>query len=170
MKDFSHPGQGRADVDVNRAVESTAQVARNEWKYHAQLDLRLGADVGLIPCYEGELKQVVLNLIVNAAHAIEAAGPRPDGSLGHISIGTTRVAGMVHIVIRDDGIGMDEATSQRIFDPFFTTKEVGKGTGQGLSMAYASVVQKHGGAIRVESSPGNGTAFVVSLPAQVAAP
>ena len=164
MKDFSHPGQGRSDVDINRAVESTAQVARNEWKYHAELSLDLDADVGLVPCYEGELKQVVLNLIVNAAHAIEGAGTRQDGGLGHIRIRTTRRADAVDIAVSDDGTGMDEATQQRIFDPFFTTKEVGKGTGQGLSMAYASIVQKHGGAIRVDSAPGSGTTFTVCLP------
>jgi signal transduction histidine kinase len=167
MKDFSHPGQGRSEVDVNRAVESTAQVARNEWKYHAELSLDLSADVGLVPCYEGELKQVVLNLIVNAAHAIEAAGPRPGGGLGHIGIRTARTADGVEVAVSDDGTGMDEATQQRIFDPFFTTKEVGKGTGQGLSMAYSSIVHKHGGAIRVDSAAGAGTTFTISLPARV---
>ncbi|MEV6632018.1 ATP-binding protein [Actinoplanes sp. NPDC051470] len=167
MKDFSHPGQGRSDVDVNRAVESTSQVARNEWKYHAELSLELGDDVGLVPCYEGEFKQVVLNLIVNAAHAIEAAGPRDGGGLGHIRIRTTRRADAVEIAISDDGTGMDEATQQRIFDPFFTTKVVGKGTGQGLSMAYASIVQKHGGSIKVDSSPGTGTTFTIGLPVRV---
>jgi signal transduction histidine kinase len=167
MKDFSHPGQGRAEVDINRAVESTSQVARNEWKYHAELSLDLGADVSLVPCYEGELKQVILNLIVNAAHAVEAAGPRPGGGLGHIAIRTARTPETVEISIRDDGTGMDEATRQRIFDPFFTTKEVGKGTGQGLSMAYSSIVQKHGGAIRVDSSPGLGTTFTIELPTRV---
>ena len=167
MKDFSHPGQGRSDVDINRAVESTAHVARNEWKYHAELSLDLGDDVGLVPCYEGELKQVVLNLIVNAAHAIEAAGPRDGGGLGHIRIRTTRCADAVEIAVSDDGTGMDEETQQRIFDPFFTTKEVGKGTGQGLSMAYSSIVQKHGGSIRVDSSPGAGTTFTIALPVRV---
>ncbi|GAA2512813.1 PAS domain-containing protein [Winogradskya humida] len=169
MKDFSHPGQGRADVDINRAVESTSQVARNEWKYHAELSLDLDAGVGLVPCYEGELKQVILNLIVNAAHAVEAAGPRPGGGLGHIVISTRRSADAVEISIGDDGTGMDVATRQRIFDPFFTTKEVGKGTGQGLSMAYSSIVQKHGGAIRVESSPGKGATFIIELPIRVEA-
>jgi two-component system NtrC family sensor kinase len=168
MKDFSHPGQGRGDVDINRAVESTVQVARNEWKYHAEMDLRLADDVGLVPCYEGELKQVILNLIVNAAHAIEASGLREGGLLGHIVISTTRTADHAEITVRDDGIGMDEATRLRIFDPFFTTKEVGKGTGQGLSMAYASIVQKHGGTIGVASAPGAGTAFTLTLPTRVA--
>jgi two-component system NtrC family sensor kinase len=167
MKDFSHPGQGRSDVDLNRAVESTSQVARNEWKYHAELTLDLSPDVGLVACYEGELKQVILNLIVNAAHAVEAAGPRSGGGLGHIAIRTLRTPDTVEITIRDDGTGMDEATRQRIFDPFFTTKEVGKGTGQGLSMAYSSIVQKHGGAIRVDSSPGRGATFTIELPTRV---
>ncbi|MDY7086679.1 MAG: PAS domain S-box protein [Actinomycetota bacterium] len=164
MKDFSHPGHGRADVDVNRAVESTAQVARNEWKYHAVLSLQLGEDVGTVSCYEGELKQVILNLIVNAAHAIEAAAARREGVLGNIMIRTARTASTVEIVVSDDGTGMDENTRQRIFDPFFTTKEVGKGTGQGLSMAYASIVQKHGGTIQVDSTPGTGTTFTVAIP------
>lgn len=164
MKDFSHPGQGRSEVDLNRAVESTAHVARNEWKYHAELGLDLAEDVGLVPCYEGELKQVVLNLIVNAAHAIEAAGPRPGGGLGTIRIRTARVGDVIEIAVSDNGTGMDEETQQRIFDPFFTTKEVGKGTGQGLSMAYSSIVQKHGGAIRVDSSLGAGTTFTITLP------
>jgi two-component system NtrC family sensor kinase len=170
MKDFSHPGQGRHATDINRAIENTAQVARNEWKYHAVLDLRLGTDVGLVPCYEGELKQVILNLIVNAAHAIEAKGAHADGGLGHIEIRTARFDDHVEIAVADDGTGMDEATKQHIFDPFFTTKEVGKGTGQGLSMAYASIVQKHGGAIQVESAPGSGTKFVIILPAHIDSP
>ncbi|MCM4082353.1 PAS domain S-box protein [Paractinoplanes hotanensis] len=170
MKDFSHPGHGRGDVDINRAVESTAQVARNEWKYHAELTLDLGDDVGLVSCYEGEFKQVILNLIVNAAHAIEAASARREGGLGHITIRTTRTPSTVEIAVSDDGTGMDEATRLRIFDPFFTTKEVGKGTGQGLSMAYASIVQKHGGTIQVDSSPGAGTTFTVTIPLQPQGP
>ncbi|GAA2608092.1 PAS domain-containing sensor histidine kinase [Paractinoplanes durhamensis] len=168
MKDFSHPGQGRSAIDLNRAIESTVQVARNEWKYCAELDLHLGPDVALVPCYEGEFKQVVLNLIVNAAHAIEAR-PRDGGGLGLIRITTTRFADRVEMSVEDDGTGMDPATQQRIFDPFFTTKEVGKGTGQGLSMAYASIVQKHSGALRVESTLGAGTTFTVVLPTTTAA-
>jgi PAS domain S-box-containing protein len=167
MKDFSHPGHGRGDVDLNRAVESTVQVARNEWKYHAELTLDLGGDVGLVPCYEGELKQVILNLIVNSAHAVQAASANRGGGLGHITVRTGRTPDAITITITDDGIGMDQATQRRIFDPFFTTKEVGKGTGQGLSMAYASIVQKHGGAINVESSPDAGAEFTISLPARI---
>jgi two-component system NtrC family sensor kinase len=169
MKDFSHPGQGRSAIDLNRAIESTVKVARNEWKYHAELDTQLGQDVGLVPCYEGEFKQVILNLIVNAAHAIEARQPK-GGSLGRIRISTMRFDDRIDVAVGDNGTGMDVATQQRIFDPFFTTKGVGKGTGQGLSMAYASIVLKHGGGIRVESAPGAGTTFTISLPTTVPEP
>jgi PAS domain S-box-containing protein len=163
MKDFSHPGQGRSAIDLNRAIESTVQVARNEWKYCAGMELNLSTDVSLVPCYEGEFKQVILNLIVNAAHAIQAR-PRDDNGLGLIRISTVRFADRIEVSIQDDGSGIDAATQQRIFDPFFTTKEVGKGTGQGLSMAYASIVKKHGGALRVDSTPGAGTTFTIVLP------
>jgi signal transduction histidine kinase len=171
MKEFSHPGQGRTDTDLNRAVESTVQVSRNEWKYVAEMDLDLPADVGLVPCYEGELKQVILNLVVNAAHAIAEQQERAaNRSQGRIGISTRRVGETIQIAISDSGTGMDEATRMRIFDPFFTTKEVGKGTGQGLAMAHSCVVGKHGGSIEVDSTVGVGTTFRLILPATVEAP
>ena len=165
MKDFSHPGTGRAAADLNRAVESTAQVSRNEWRYVATLDLDLSPDVGLVRCFEGELKQVLLNIVVNAAQAIAGERERTGGHiLGSIEIRTERVDGGVRITVTDDGPGMDDDVERRIFDPFFTTKPVGQGTGQGLSMAYAVIVQKHGGKLTVESSPGAGSTFVIDLP------
>lgn len=168
MKEFSHPGQGRVDTDLNRAVETTAQVSRNEWKYVAEMALDLGSGVGLVPCYEGELKQVVLNLVVNAAHAIAEKQERTgDATLGRIGIVTRREGEWIRIEISDSGTGMDEATQQRIFDPFFTTKEVGKGTGQGLAMAHSCIIVKHGGSIDVRSEQGVGTTFVLNLPAKV---
>ena len=165
MKDFSHPGQVSAPADLNRAVESTVQVCRNEWKYLATLDLDLDPDLGLVECHEGEIKQVVLNMVVNAAHAIEERR-RADGTeaLGEIRVTTRRVDAVVRITIGDDGLGMDQQTLQRIFDPFFTTKQVGKGTGQGLSLAHSTVVTKHGGEISVQSAPGAGTTFTITLP------
>jgi len=163
MKEFSHPGQGRSDTDLNRAVESTVQVSRSEWKYVAELDLDLHPSVGLVPCYEGEIKQVLLNLIVNAAHAV-ADRHQDTGRMGHIGVATRRYETEVTISVQDDGCGMDEATRQRIFDPFFTTKEVGKGTGQGLSMAHNCVVGKHQGSIDVVSAPGRGSTFTIRLP------
>ncbi|SHN43473.1 PAS domain-containing sensor histidine kinase [Cryptosporangium aurantiacum] len=171
MKEFSHPGQGRTDTDLNRAVESTVQVSRNEWKYVAHMEMELDPAVGLVPCYEGELKQVVLNLIVNAAHAIaEQQARRGEQEQGRIGISTRRVGDSVQIAVSDTGTGMDEATRMRIFDPFFTTKEVGKGTGQGLAMAHSCVVGKHGGSIEVDSVVGEGTTFRLILPGTVDQP
>jgi two-component system NtrC family sensor kinase len=165
MKDFSHPGQGRTVVDLNRVVETTVQVCRSEWKYVAELVLDFEAAVGQVPCFEGELKQVLLNVLVNAAQAIEARRTRSGvGELGRITVGTRRRDQEALIVIEDDGIGMDEATRLRVFDPFFTTKDVGRGTGQGLSLAHAIIVQKHGGRIEVDSTPGQGARFTVALP------
>jgi two-component system NtrC family sensor kinase len=163
MKEFSHPGQGRADTDLNRAIESTVQVSRSEWKYVADLDLDLDPAVGLVPCHEGEFKQVVLNLIVNAAHAV-ADRHQQDGRPGRIGVSTRREEDDVMIKVQDDGCGMDETTRLRVFDPFFTTKEVGKGTGQGLSMAHNCIVGKHSGSIDVVSTPGHGSTFTIRLP------
>jgi PAS domain S-box-containing protein len=171
MKDFSHPGQGRAEADLNRAVESTVQVSRNEWRYVAQLDLDLGPQVGLVRCFEGELKQVLLNIVVNAAQAIAGERERTsEAVLGHIGIRTERIEDAVRITISDDGPGMEDAVCRKIFDPFFTTKPVGKGTGQGLSMAYAVIVQKHGGSLSVSSVPGEGSVFTIDLPDRPDAP
>jgi len=164
LKDFSHPGQGRIAADLNRAVESTVQVSRNEWRYVAALDLDLHPDVGLVRCHEGEIKQVLLNIVVNAAHAIAGDHERAkSGMLGRIILRTERLETGVRITVADDGPGMTESVQKRIFDPFFTTKPIGQGTGQGLSMAYA-VIQKHGGTLAVSSTPGGGATFTIDLP------
>jgi two-component system NtrC family sensor kinase len=165
MKDYAHPGSGRNDTDVNRAIESTVQVCRNEWKYIAQVHLDLAPNAGLAPCFEGELKQVILNMIVNAAHAIDEDRARPDHTdLGNITISTRREAEHFVITIADDGPGMDEKVRHRVFDPFFTTKQVGKGTGQGLSLAHAVIVTKHHGRIDLDTAPGHGATFTLHLP------
>ncbi|HEY5247589.1 MAG TPA: ATP-binding protein [Dermatophilaceae bacterium] len=170
MKDFSHPGVGRLDTDVNRAVQSTVQVSRNEWKYVAEVVLDLDADLGTAPCFEGELKQVILNIIVNAAHSIAEQRTRTgQGTLGTITVSTRREAAHVTIAITDDGAGMSQEVRHKVFDPFFTTKEVGKGTGQGLSMVHNIIVERHGGRINVQSTPGNGATFTLILPTQVSA-
>lgn len=165
MKDFSHPGQGRVQTDLNRVVETTVQVSRSEWKYVADLTLALDPAVGLVPCFEGELKQVVLNVIVNAAQAVEERRRR-DGTeeAGRITVSTRRSGDEALIVVEDDGIGMDEQTLTRVFDPFFTTKGVGRGTGQGLSLSHSIVVGKHGGRIDVSSRLGAGSRFTIALP------
>ncbi len=165
MKAFAHPGTGRALADLNAAVETTAKVCRNEWKYVARLDLDLDPALGAVPCYEGEFKQVILNLLINAAQAIgeqRQRGRRTE--LGTIRIATRRGAREVTVTVADDGPGMTEAVAKRVFDPFFTTKDVGQGTGQGLTMAYAIIVGKHGGRLDVESTPDVGTTFTISLP------
>ena len=164
MKEFSHPGAvERQLADLNRAIESTITVARNEWKYVAEMVTDLDASLPLVPCLLGDVNQVVLNMIVNAAHAIKGV-VGDTGEKGTITV-TTRCAGSwVEARIRDTGSGIPPEIRPRIFDPFFTTKEVGKGTGQGLAIAHTVIVQKHGGEIKVESEVGQGTTFIIRLP------
>lgn len=165
MKDFSHPSGGeKAEVDLRAAIESTVTIARNEWKYVAELEIDIPDDLPPVPCLRDELNQVVLNLVVNAAHAIgDVVG---DGAAGR---GLIRVSARVaenwcEIRVSDTGGGIPESAKARVFDPFFTTKAVGKGTGQGLAIAYNVVVEKHGGAISFESKLGEGTTFIIRIP------
>ncbi|BDU75429.1 ATP-binding protein [Mesoterricola sediminis] len=168
MKDFSHPGGSRERVDLNRAVESTITVSRNAWKYCATLEMDLDPTLPPVPCFPSELNQAVLNLVVNAAHAIEEKrAVQPQAEPGLIRVSTRNAGGQVEIRVSDNGTGIPEAIRTRIFDPFFTTKAVGKGTGQGLSIVRAVVVDKHGGAVDVASDPGRGTTFLLSLPLEV---
>ena len=165
MKYFSHPGTAsKVMTDLNRALDSTATVATNEWKYVAELRLDLDPDLPLVPCLPADLNQVFLNMIVNAAHAIgDVVG---DGAVGKgvITLSTRRCGEFVEVRVGDTGTGMTEEVKARIFDPFFTTKPVGRGTGQGLAISHAVVIEKHKGTIRVESRPGQGTTFVIRLP------
>ena len=164
MKEFSHPGAvEKVPVDVNRAIESTVLVSRNEWKYVADLTTALARDLPLIPAVSGELNQVILNLIVNAAHAIGDVVRNSDKK-GLIHISTSRNDRFIEIRVRDTGCGIPESVRARVFDPFFTTKPVDKGTGQGLAIAHSVVVQKHRGSIRLESEVGHGTTFIIQLP------
>lgn len=162
MKEFSHPGErAKTEEDVNRAIENTLAVSRNEWKYLVKIETDLAADLPRIHCLAGELNQVFLNLIVNATHAIEEADRGRDGK---IVIRTRRQGDHVEIIVEDNGVGMSETVRSQIFDPFFTTKRVGKGTGQGLAICRDVVVSKHGGRILVDSTPGVGSRFSVILP------
>jgi len=162
MKEFSHPGEReKVSIDLNRAVENTIAVSRNEWKHLADLSADLDPDLPAVTCLPGEVNQVLLNLVVNAAHAIEFTKRRGKG---RIAISTRRRGAFIDIVVADDGVGMTDEVKERIFDPFFTTKGVGKGTGQGLAICRDVVVAKHGGAIVVESEEGKGARFIVSLP------
>lgn len=163
MKNFSHPGEEKAkSVDINKAIENTVTVSRNEWKYAAKLETHLAPDLPLVHCYPGGINQVLLNVIVNAAHAIEESG-RKDGD-GLITITTTHDEPYVEIRIRDTGCGISEENREKVFDPFFTTKEVGKGTGQGLAIVHDIIVEKHSGTLDLESEVGKGTTFIIRLP------
>jgi signal transduction histidine kinase/DNA-binding response OmpR family regulator len=163
MKEFSHPGErAKAEVDINRSVENTVAVSRNEWKQWARLETDLEETLPRVNCLAGEINQVLLNLVVNAAHAIEEAR---RGANGKITIATRHLDDdHIEIAVEDNGIGMTEAVIEQIFDPFFTTKRVGKGTGQGLSICRDVIVAKHGGRISVNSTPGVGSRFSVILP------
>jgi PAS domain S-box-containing protein len=164
MKEFSHPGPAeKVPVDINRAIESTILVSKNEWKYLADLTTDFDPELPSVPCLAGEFNQVILNLIVNAAHAISDV-VKDSGGMGRIRITTLRDGPMAEIRVTDTGCGIPKANQSKIFDPFFTTKPVGKGTGQGLAIAYGVIVQKHGGTIQVESEPGSGTTFIIRLP------
>lgn len=165
LKSFAHPGAvQRVPVDLNAALQSTLTVSRNEWKYVAEVETRLDPDLPQVLGLPGELNQVFLNLVINAAHAIVDAGRTENDGRGHILVETVGLGDLVEVRIVDDGCGMSEAVAQRVFDPFFTTKGVGRGTGQGLSIARNIVVDKHGGELRFESTPGVGTTFVIRLP------
>jgi PAS domain S-box-containing protein len=165
MKEFSHPGsKEKAPADLNKAIESTATVAHNEWKYVANLKLELEPNLPLIPCFLGEFNQCILNLIVNAAHAIGDAIKSTPGAKGLITVRTRRNGDHFEVRVTDTGTGIPESARPHIFEPFFTTKEVGKGTGQGLSIIYGSIVKRHGGTVTFETEVGQGTTFIVRLP------
>jgi PAS domain S-box-containing protein len=163
MKEFAHPDQTeKACVDLNRSINSTLTVARHEYKYVADLETDFG-DLPPVLCHAGEINQVILNLIVNAAHAIaDAVGD--SQTKGLIRIRTWREGDDAVISIEDNGRGIPEGIRNRIFDPFFTTKAVGRGTGQGLAIARSVVVDKHGGDLAFETELGHGTTFRILLP------
>src|SRR5665213_1050355 len=163
MKDFSHPGtDSKVPVDINRAIESTLTVCRNEWRYVAALETDFDPSLPLVFCLPGEFNQAILNIVVNAAHAIAEKGS--GVAEGVIGVSTRRDGDNVEIRISDTGTGIPEAVRGRIFDPFFTTKEMGRGTGQGLAIARSIVVDKHQGEISFESETGHGTTFLIRLP------
>ena len=164
LKDFSHPGSGTPEPsDINRLVESTVTVARNEYKYVADVTLELDPDLGPVSCMPSALGQVVLNIVVNAAHAIAEQSDR-DGR-GKITVRTQSLdEDQVEISISDNGPGVPEKIQSKIFDPFFTTKEVGRGTGQGLAISRRVVTEQHAGRLLLESEPGEGATFRIVLP------
>lgn len=166
MKEFSHPSSHeKVPGDLNAIIQTTVTVARNEWRYMAEMEMDLDESLPNVPCLHDEIGQVFLNMIVNAAHAIsEKLGDNPDEKKGTIRIRTGCVDNHVEIQIEDNGSGIPPDIQQKIFDPFFTTKEVGKGTGQGLAISHDVIVGKHGGRLDVASSPDKGTTFIIRLP------
>ena len=165
MKEFSHPqDETMSPVDLNHAIRSTVTVCRNEWKYVAEMELDLDPKLPPVPCHAGEINQVVLNLTVNAAHGIQEQLGNSSDTKGRITISTEQVGDAVEIRIADTGCGIPPEIQAKVFDLFFTTKPAGRGTGQGLAIARAAVVEKHGGSIDMVSEPGEGTTFIIQLP------
>lgn len=155
LKDFSHTEEEEFRfADLHRGIETTLNVVNNELKYKAEVVKDFG-ELPEIECIISQLNQVIMNLLVNAAHAIETTGT--------ITIRTRSEAGYVSIEMEDTGKGIEQAHLTRIFDPFFTTKPVGKGTGLGLSLSF-NIIEKHHGEISVTSTPGQGTTFRIRLP------
>lgn len=165
MKEFAHPASSEKQaIDLNRAIENTVTISGSEWKHSAELTLDLDPALPPVPCLAGEINQVVLNLIINAAHAIADKVGRNGTEKGTITVSTRQCGDSVEIRVQDTGMGIPPAIQSRIFDPFFTTKGVGRGSGQGLALAYTTVTRKHGGTMRFETEPGRGTTFYVTLP------
>lgn len=161
MKEFSHTSQKEMKpTDINRLIERATTVSKGEWKNFAEVEFNLEPSQPNILGLEGELNQVLLNLIVNASQAIEESG-RKDGKIG---LSSSIHDGFIKIEVSDNGQGIPQDIQDRVFDPFFTTKAVGKGTGQGLTISYDIIVNKHKGAFAVNSESGKGTTFIIELP------
>ncbi|QEF96610.1 Sporulation kinase E [Stieleria maiorica] len=165
MKEFSHPGTGKTTrLCINHVLRSTITVARNEWKYVAEVETQLEDDLQPIDGLPSELNQAFLNIIVNAAHAIGDRIDRGEFSKGTISITTRNLDDGVEVTITDNGGGIPVEARKRVFEPFFTTKSVGKGTGQGLAVAHSVIVHKHRGKLWFDVHEGIGTTFTIQIP------
>jgi PAS domain S-box-containing protein len=165
MKTFSHPGAGeKRSVDLREAIESTLTISRSEWRHVAEVVTEFDADLPAVPLLAAEFNQVLLNLIVNATHAIADAIGDARQSKGTIAVSARRDGDWAEIRVRDTGTGIPEKVQLRIFEPFFTTKPVGQGTGQGLTIARSVIVDQHGGTLHFETAPGQGTTFIIRVP------
>ena len=171
MKDFSHPGSDeKVLVDINKTIATILTVARNEWKYVAHVVTDFDKMLPPVPCLPGELNQAILNVIVNAAHAIADAHDGVLTTKGTITVMTRRDGNWAELRIADTGVGIPYESQTRIFDPFFTTKEPGRGTGQGLAIVHGVIVKRHGGTLCCKTEEGSGTTFVIRLPLGVTLP
>lgn len=165
MRTLAHPASSpHFPADINEAIRTTAMISGAEWRQHSALELRLDQDLPLLPCNISEINQALMNLIVNASHAIETRMARGDPKPGRILIETCVAANAVNISIRDNGNGIPPEMVSKVYKQDFTTKPPGKGTGQGLSIVFDIVVHKHHGMIDLHSEPGLGTVFLLRLP------
>jgi len=165
MKDFSHPTEHvKIPTDLNGAIHTTVTVCRNEWKHAATIATELDPDLPMVRCLPGELNQALLNLIVNAAHAIAEKNVHSPSARGTITFRSRRTGGWVEIDVSDDGTGIPEEIRDCVYDPFFTTKTIGKGTGQGLTIARSILVDKLGGDLQFVTAEGTGTTFTLRIP------
>lgn len=164
MKEFSHPGnKEKTFQDLNRILETTITVARNEWKYCSDIVKDFDLNLPKVFCLGDEIGQVFLNLLINATHAI-ADKNRGTSVKGKITISTRQYPAYVEVSIEDTGNGIPENIRDKVFDPFFTTKGVGKGTGQGLAISHDVIKNKHNGTLTFRSEIGEGTIFIIQLP------
>jgi len=165
MKEFSHPGiDEKTAIDLNKTIDGTITVCRNEWKYVAEMETDFDPHLPCVTCMPQEFSQVILNLVTNAADAIEELFKKEGGRKGKIRVTTRRDGDWAEIRISDTGGGIPEDLKSKIFEPFFTTKKPGEGTGQGLAISRKIIVEKHGGTFDFESEPGKGTTFIIRLP------
>ncbi|GEM_PF-779051 len=163
IKEFSHPGQiDRQVVDINRVVENAVKVCKSEWKYTAEMQLNLDSGLPDIECYPSMIGQSIINLVINAAHAIEEQGTDTSDP-GLIKVSTRKAGDRISIEVADNGAGINASDQKKIFDPFYTTKAPGKGTGQGLSLVRTIVVDRHGGDLKVESEIAKGTRILIEI-------
>ena len=170
MKTFSHPGcSEKTFVDLREAVESTLTISRSEWHPVAEVVTDFDPQLNPVRLFAAEFNQALLNLIVNAAHAIADVVPKAGKTKGAITISIRSAGGWAEVRISDTGTGIPESVRHRIFDPFFTTKPPGKGTGQGLTIARSVIVDQHGGSLEFETTAGQGTIFIIRLPLHPAA-
>ncbi|TWT75951.1 Sensor protein FixL [Posidoniimonas polymericola] len=164
MKEFSHPGTAaKIPTDLNAAIKNTVTVATNEWKYVAEVQIDCDPNLPSVPVLPGDFNQVILNLVVNAAHAISDVVGK-GGDKGLIRIATRAAGDSVEIEVSDTGTGIPEDVLLKVFDPFFTTKDVGVGTGQGLAISRSVIVDKHAGSLEASNRPEGGASFTIRVP------
>jgi PAS domain S-box-containing protein len=165
LKEFAHPNSPElTPADLNRTIETSIVVCRHEWKYVAEVVTDFSPDLPPVPCVVDELNQIMLNLIVNAAHAISDALKLSGAKQGRITVRTRHEPPWAVVEVEDTGTGIPDNIRQHIFEPFFTTKAVGKGTGQGLAIVHTVVVKHHHGSIELKSEPGRGARFTLRFP------